>query len=143
MKVYIVGSLRNPRVPEVAAALRDASFEVFDDWYSGGPEADDCWQKHQKSKGLTYKQALAGPAAQNIFAFDLKHIDEADAVVMVAPAGKSGHLELGYAIGSGKVGLVLMEQEPERYDVMLNFADQVCESIEEVIDTLDYYDTFK
>jgi len=41
MKLYLIGSLRNPRVPEVAEILRWNGHLVFDDWYAAGPEADD------------------------------------------------------------------------------------------------------
>lgn len=133
VNVYIIGSLRNPRVPEVARELRAAGFEVFDDWFSAGPEADDHWQRKQQGDGLTYRQALEGPAAVHVFDFDLKHLSAADAVVMITPAGKSAHLELGWALGRGKIGVILMEQEPQRWDVMLQFADAVLYSVPEVI----------
>ena len=35
-KIYLIGSLRNPSIPETAAKLRDAGHEVFDDWFSAG-----------------------------------------------------------------------------------------------------------
>jgi hypothetical protein len=38
------------------------------------------------------------------------------------PAGKSGHLELGYMLGQGKRGYVLFDKEPERWDIMYQFA---------------------
>jgi hypothetical protein len=38
------------------------------------------------------------------------------------PTGKSGHLELGYSLGKGKRGYILFDQEPERWDVMYQFA---------------------
>lgn len=140
MKVYVCGSLENPRVPDIAAILRNHGFDAFDDWYSAGPEADKCWSAHQKAKGLSYLKALAGPAAQNILAFDKRHLDESDACVMVMKAGKSACLELGYMVGRGKPGVVLMEDEPEgKWDVMLGLADAVVSSVGEVIDILDYF----
>ena len=36
MKVYLVGSLRNPYVREVASLLRTAGHDVFDDWHACG-----------------------------------------------------------------------------------------------------------
>ena len=41
------------------------------------------------------------------------------------PCGKSGHLELGYFLGSGKRGYILFDGEPERWDVMYQFADGI------------------
>ena len=51
MKLYIIGSLRNPRVPEVAKDLRESGYEVFDDWFAAGERADDSWQSYEKGRG--------------------------------------------------------------------------------------------
>jgi nucleoside 2-deoxyribosyltransferase len=136
IKVYLIGSLRNPAVPELANELRVAGFEVFDDWYSAGERADDSWQAYENIRGRDYKAALKGFSAQMIFNFDKKHIDEADAVVLLLPAGKSGHLELGYALGQGKPGYILFDKVPERYDVMYNFATDVFFDKTELIEEL-------
>lgn len=122
MKIYLIGSLRNPKIPELANALEAIGFDVFDDWFSPGPEADDFWLKYEKSRGRTYEQELKGHAARHIFEFDRTHLDAADLVVMYMPTGKSGHLELGYSLGKGKRGYILFDQEPERWDVMYQFA---------------------
>jgi len=116
--------------------LRGLGHEVFDDWYAAGPEADDYWQKYERAKGSTFAGALAGFAAQHVFAFDKKHLDACDIAVMVMPAGKSAHLELGYCKGIGKKTVIYMDKEPERFDVMYNFADKVCTSQEEVVQYL-------
>ncbi len=42
---------------------------------------------------------------------------------MCMPCGKSGHLEFGNVLGSGKRGYILFDGEPERWDVMYQFAD--------------------
>lgn len=121
--IYLIGSLRNPKVPLVANTLREATgVEVFDDWYAAGPEADDYWQRYEQGRGHTFAQALRGHAAQNVFAFDKRHLERATTAVLVAPAGKSGHLELGIHLGKGKPGYILLDGEPERWDVMYQFA---------------------
>jgi hypothetical protein len=123
--IYVIGSLRNLEVPKFANDLRSLGFEVFDDWYGAGPEADDYWQKYENERGRSYEDALKGYAAQTIFKLDKTHLDRCDAAVMCMPAGKSGHLELGYVIGTGKKGFILFDKVPERYDVMYNFATGV------------------
>lgn len=125
MNIYLIGSLRNPQVPVVAEDLRREGFNVFDDWFSAGPEADDHWQAHAKYREQTYFEALDSPHAKNVFEFDTKWIHWSDVVVLLMPAGKSGHLELGWALGRGKLGYVLFDGEPERYDVMYRFATGV------------------
>jgi len=130
--IYLIGSLRNPQIPIIANQLEAGGFEVFADWYSAGAIADDSWRDYEKSRGRTYRQALKGYAARHVFAFDKYHLDRADAVVLVAPAGKSGHLEFGWALGKGKPGFYLLDS-PERWDVMLQFATGVTDSITELL----------
>lgn len=138
MKVYLVGSLRNPVIPELTNRLTEAGFDVFSDWYAAGEIADDRWMAYEKGRGRTYRQALLSPAAQNVFAFDKRYIDASDVVVMVAPAGKSAHLELGYAIGSGKPGFIIMDEpgKKDRWDVMYLFATGVAYNVEELVDMM-------
>lgn len=124
-QVYLIGSLREARVPEVATALRTEGIRVFDDWYAAGRKADDEWMAYEKQRGHNFVQALAGEAAQNVFNFDRRHLQASAAVVLALPAGKSGHLELGWALGQGKPGYILLNGEPERFDVMYNFATAV------------------
>ena len=136
--IYLIGSLRNPKVPEVAAKLRAAGHDVFDDWFAAGPEADDYWQKYEQERGHNYKQALAGYAANHVYNFDKHHIDRCDTAVLMLPAGKSGHLELGYAVGSGKKGFILFDEEmpADRWDVMYLFATGVFFDAESLIKEL-------
>jgi hypothetical protein len=129
VRVYLIGSLRNPRVPQIGKELRQAGHVVFDDWFAAGPEADDAWQRYEQSVGRTYHQALHGAAAQHVFQFDLEHLKWAEGVVLVTPAGKSGHLELGWAIGQGKKGYILLDAPVERWDVMYAFTHGVFDSV--------------
>lgn len=133
-EVYVIGSLKQPeRVREVAAALRAGGYGAFDDWQSAGPDADDRWQEYERQRGRSFTEALGGYHAQQVFAHDKFHLDRCDAAVLVLPAGKSGHLELGYMIGCGKPTFILMDGEPERYDVMYNFATAVVMSIDDLM----------
>lgn len=118
--IYLIGSLRNARVPEIAARLRAEGYEVFDDWYAAGPEADDYWQKYEKARGRTYKEAIAGYASKHVVKFDYTHLNRCDVAVLLLPAGRSGHLEAGYQAKTKPV-FVLFEGEPkqeERWDQM-------------------------
>jgi hypothetical protein len=141
--IYLIGSLRNPLVPEVGRRLRDAGYDVFDDWFAAGPTADDCWQAYENSKGTHFTDALYGHAAQHVFKFDLEHLTRCDAAVLILPAGKSGHLELGFMAGSGKPTFILFDKEPDRYDVMYNFASMVYTDINKMIDGLQMPGTWR
>ncbi len=134
-KVYVVGALKNPIVPILAATLRDVlGWEVFDDWHAAHPQADNEWQNYERSRGRTYEQALLAPAAQNVFQFDKLHLNESTHGLLVLPAGRSGHLELGYLAGNGATTAILLDGDYDRWDVMYGFADLVTRDIGEVID---------
>lgn len=138
-QIYLIGSLRNQDVPHIASTIREnTEYEVFDDWFSPGPEADDFWRKYEQLRGRTYGEALKGWAARHVFEFDKHHIDSSDMGVLCLPAGKSGHLELGYIIGCGKPGFVFFpDGEPERWDVMYQFATSIAFSMEDLLDMIN------
>jgi hypothetical protein len=119
-KIYIIGALKNSDIPEIAAQIRP-NYDVFDQWITPGPDADQYLFEYAKKRGWNYKEALTCYAARNNFEFDKRHIDSSDIVIMVMPCGKSGHLELGYSIGAGKEAHILFDKEPERFDLMYNF----------------------
>jgi nucleoside 2-deoxyribosyltransferase len=130
--LYLIGSLRNPKVPALSHELRRLGFEVFDDWYAAGPEADDYWQRYETQRGRTYAEALNGSAATHVFRYDRSNLDRCDAAVLLLPAGKSGHLELGYVIGKGKPAFIFMPEGAERWDVMYRFANMVVTTVPEL-----------
>lgn len=134
--IYLIGSLRNPEIPKIANTIRGYGIDVFDDWYASGPTADDSWKEYEQNRGHSYLDALGGYAARNIFAFDKSHLERADAVVLVLPAGKSGHLELGIALGKGKPGYIILDS-PDRWDVMYQFATGVFDKVEDLIAELE------
>lgn len=136
--IYLIGSLRNPEIPNIANKVRESGVRVFDDWIAAGPHADDCWRDYEVQRGHSYKEALNGHPAKHVFTFDEFHLNRCHAGVLVYPAGKSGHLELGWIIGSGKPGFILLDETPERYDVMKRFA-QVYLDVESLKKALEDY----
>lgn len=137
--IYLIGSLANPDIRNVAARLRSEGFDTWDDWHSAGKDADISWQEYEKERGRGYKEALAGDHAEWVFNMDTHFLRKADAVVLVRPAGKSAHLELGWSLGQGKPGFVLFDGEPEKFDVMYRFATGVCMSVDELVEALKPY----
>ena len=134
--IYLIGSLRNPMIPSVAQTLSSAlQEEVFSSWMASGPTGDDHWRDYERAMGRTLPEALQHYAAQHVFQFDKHHIERADTVVLIMPCGKSGFLELGWALGRGKRGYIVLDN-PERWDVMMAFADGVVETVEELITQL-------
>jgi len=123
-------------IPVIGNELREVGFDVFDEWFAGGKIADDEWQAYEQMRGNTYYQALETYYAKHIFKFDKFHLDRADIGVMALPAGKSGHLELGYLIGQGKPGYILFDKQPERWDIMVQFATGIFEDTSKLVQTL-------
>lgn len=123
--IYIIGALKNESIPSFANVLVENGFDPFADWFTPGPEADQFLLKYARERGWSYEQALNSYAATHIFNFDKGHLDRCTAAVLLMPAGKSAHLELGYVIGSGKRGYILFEEEPERFDLMYKFATRI------------------
>lgn len=137
--IYLIGSLRNRQVAEVGNSLRELGFEVVDDWWSASEDADDWLRDYYQRRGFTYRQIMSSLAAKHIFSFDHYHLSRCDIGVMLMPAGKSGHLELGYMIGQGKPGYILFDKEPERVDIMHQFAKDVFFDVEELKRELQQY----
>ena len=126
MKVYLIGSLRNPNIPVLGNELRAKGYEIFDDWYAAGERADDEWQTYEQGRGHTFVEALKGFAAWHVFEYDKFHIDTSDVGVLMLPTGKSGHIEFGMFVGQNKPTFILLDGEPERFDVMYRSATAVC-----------------
>ena len=139
MKIYIIGSLRNPIIPELTKRLMDEGFDAFSEWAGAGEKADDAFKAYHQSLGRTYLEALKTDAAKTIFEFDKKHIDESDTVILITPAGRSCHVEFGYAIGQGKRGYYLLD-DPERWDLMLQFSTGIFTNLEDLIKELHKVD---
>ena len=43
---YVIGSLRNPEIPQFANDLQNLGYEAFADWFAPGPDADQYWREY-------------------------------------------------------------------------------------------------
>lgn len=137
MKVYLAGSLKNKKVLEIHKKLLGDGFSPFSEWLCPGEDADDHLRDYFRSLGWNYREIFESSAVRNIFEFDRDHILSSDAIVGIWPAGKSLHLELGYAVGKGIPAFIYMEEEPDRVDVMHRFLDDIFLSYDEMKDRLN------
>ena len=155
MNVYVASSWRNGHQPAVVQALRRAGYDVYDfrhpepgddgfHWF----EIDHEWKSWTP---VAYRNAvLEHPLAIASFDKDMGALQDADAVVLVTPCGPSAHLELGWALGAGKLGVILYYDTPHvRYEgagitltqraepeLMYRMAQRICVSIDEVVHLL-------
>lgn len=131
--IYVIGSLRNPRIPEIANALDSWGVGGFAEWFAPGARADDEWKAYAQARGQDYTTALKAAAAQHVFEFDRRWLHRCEGAVLVLPAGRSCHLELGWVLGRGQPGWVLLDTpNPDRWDVMYNFATGVARDLGEL-----------
>jgi hypothetical protein len=135
-KVYLIGALKNERIIALANLIEARGHEVFADWFSPGPDADVYWQKYEVARGRTFLQAIKGPHAKLICTYDYRWLQWCDVGVMVCPAGKSAHLELGYLRGSGKHGYILLHGEPARWDIMYGLATGIFDDFNQLLEVL-------
>lgn len=137
--VYVMGALANPEIPFIGNKIRRLGFIVYDNWWASGYDADSYLRHYTTIKKLNYKQTLQDPAAVNTYNFDKNLMDKSNIAVLIMPAGKSAHLELGYFIGTGKPGYVLFDKVPSKIDIMYQFAVDIFFEFNELAEELKKY----
>ncbi len=139
MKIYVASSWRNKKQARVVRCLREAGHEVYDfrnplpgDHGFHWSEIDKNWKNWTPAR---FREGLKHDIARDGFGKDMDAMLWADAFVLVQPCGRSAHLELGWAVGAGKITLILLadQEEPE---LMYKMADVVAIDIEEIVDYL-------
>lgn len=134
MKIYVASSWRNQLQQGVVHTLRAAGHEVYDfknprdgDHGFSWSSIDPNWQQWTPTE---HRQALSHPIARAGFKSDMDALLECDACCLVLPCGRSAHLELGWAVGTGKKTCVL-ESEPIEPDLMYAMCDKLCVTFDE------------
>ena len=120
--------------------IREAGHQVYDfrnprdgnygfHWQDIDPEWQS-WSPDQFIGALDHSLAREG------YSNDFGALEQADAVVLVMPCGRSAHLELGYAVGTGKLTIILLSDgEPE---LMYKMVDRLVISISDMLDVLSH-----
>lgn len=137
MKVYVASSWRTSTHGWVVEALRAAEHAVYDyreqgmSWYRLGIDPGPQTLEQMR-------ESIHLPVCTERFNADMDALREADAVVLVLPCNRSAHLELGYAVGRGKVtGVLWTPTEPE---LMYRMVDFIVDTIPAVVDALVWYE---
>ena len=135
MKIYVASSWRNDVQPEVVKLLREDGHEVYDfknpepgDNGFHWSEIDPDWKQWNPTQ---YKNALMHPLAIDGFKKDFNAMKWADAFVLVQPCGRSAHLELGWAVGSGKPTAMLLSEDVEP-ELMAKMVDCMSDSMRKI-----------
>lgn len=138
--IYVASSWRNTeRLNNVIRALRGAGHKVYDFREDGGFSWSDIDSDIPSGIGTEngtparkYIELVNHPVAVAGFDRDMKHLDEADTLVLVLPCGKSAHFELGYAIGQGK-NIIIYLEDPMQPELMYRAAKNLVTSINELL----------
>ena len=137
MKIYIASSWKNEKtVNQMANVLRSNGNDVdaFSDTSTGRYVFH--FSEIGPKDNLDAISFLKDSRSQKAFREDKKWLDWCEACLLILPAGKSSHLEAGYAKGTGKL-LVIYHPNgfPNgEFDVMYGFADFMCEDMHSVLD---------
>jgi hypothetical protein len=116
--------------PVVVAALRREGHEVYDfhEWGFSWSEIDPDWKLWSSED---FRRVLNQERVSNNFWSDMNALARCDTCVLVAPCGRSSHLELGWAAGAGrKTAILLSDGEPE---LMYKMANVLCTSLDELM----------
>jgi hypothetical protein len=133
VKIYVASSWRNEHYPEVVRALKAvSSFDVYDfredgfSWSDAGVDGQQLYNADQMNAIHRLPECRRG------FDRDITHVNQAEATVLVLPAGRSAHLELGVAIGRGQYTVIYMP-EPEPPDLMWAAANRIVGTVTELL----------
>jgi hypothetical protein len=137
MNVYVAASWRTASQPLIVNVLRMAGHSVYDfraDGFSW-TQIDNEWKEGGYWTPEQIVQVLETETARRGFLKDFDALVACDVCLLLQPSGRSAHLELGYALGLGKIGIVFLEdgQEP---DLMYSLAAHRCTSLSQVLDVL-------
>jgi len=142
MKIYMASSWKNANDVEVIAqVLREHSHEVdcFTDESTGRYVFH--YSQIDSFENLDAMNFMYDERSQKAFKEDKKWIDWADGVLLYLPAGKSAHLEAGYAVGKGKFLIIFQQKFPKgEFDVMYGFANLITDDFKTVLNFLQKKD---
>ena len=134
---YVATSWRNPMQAEVVRALRYDGHRVYDfknpvpgdhgfSWRGVTDVPREKWTAEHFSR-----EVLDHPSAARGFGLDMDALEACSACVLVLPCGRSAHLELGYAVGRGKLTIVYMPklEEPELMYRMCDYVETTLDGV--------------
>lgn len=139
MRIYLASSWRNEQQPAVLEALTAAGHDVYD-FRHPEPGKEGFGWKHatdtpQPWTNEQFLEVLKHPVAEKGFRLDMRALICADAVVMLQKCGVSAALELGIAIGMGKLTVVQLA-EVSQPELMVKAAWKLTTSTEETVKAL-------
>jgi nucleoside 2-deoxyribosyltransferase len=100
------------------------NFEIVLDYRTNNPPDELFGPDYNSMPAAQRIVALDGDIARRKFDLDRTAIERCDVCILVEPAGKSAHLEAGFAAGLSKRVIVLLDEAPAPVELMLAFASK-------------------
>jgi len=141
MRIYIASSSRSmDAVRALGSVLRDIGHYVYVFCDANEPafSAASIIKKSSISKEFTPQTAVRNPLVENVCGFNMAELRKADCVLLVLPAGKSAHLEAGFAKGAGKIVVLYGEMKMGEWDAMYGMLDRIF-NINETEQMMDWF----
>lgn len=140
MKIYIASSWKNEdSVKYLANLIREETPCSVDCFADASTRYVFSWREiNVDRKKLNAKTFMQYNKVWEAFREDKKWLDWCDCCVLFLPAGKSSHLEAGYAKGRGKKMVIFSPDgfPTGEFDVMYGFANLITDDIDTLIDYL-------
>ena len=126
MKIYLASSWKNEEMVDALSGLLKSEghkVDAFTDSSKGRYVFH--FSEIGEPEELNAVTFLHDPRSQKAFKEDRKWIDWCECLILILPAGKSSHLEAGYAKGKGKKLIIFSPFgfPKGQFDVMYGFAD--------------------
>ena len=133
MNVFLTTVWANPQHPEVVGSLRSAGFVVYDFAVHGPTLAP--WWGHDAVTAEQFTTGLADPMQLSSFRRNFEAMQAADVCVLLLPAGRSAHLELGWFVGRGVPTVVVLGDCPP-HELAYSLVDCLVPSVDGLVDAL-------
>lgn len=136
LRVYVASSWRNVHQPAIVDQLRADGHEVYD--FKNPPSrAGFGWRQLAFGDPKDWSTAVWRAALEHLvaaagFASDMNALRACDVCVLVLPCGRSAHLELGWATGSGKRTVVLAAPTLDEPELMVKMCDAIALDVPEL-----------
>jgi len=133
-RIYLATSWKNEEQPKIVDLLKTANHQVYD-FRTSGFRWDDVGLERPCTAFMYRDTLLSHPRVAQGFLTDFAAMRWANVGLLLLPAGRSAHLELGWMAGAGKRTLILTKngEEPE---LMALLADKICINMSEVMHEL-------
>jgi nucleoside 2-deoxyribosyltransferase len=145
MRIYLATSWKNNVTAIIVGNLLKAHGHIvyiFCDPAEPAAQISLGLRKEDRTKLWDSWNALKTHEVQEIFESDFKELKACDLVLLMTPSGKSAHMEAGYAVGAGKVLVILDHPILGEWDAMYGMANAIFRSydLKKVIDWINAYD---